>query len=113
MIQTVRRVDVNKKLALIVYLIHSPIVIWDALRDHGAVEQWKFFFSFILDFPASIAFHYFIDIIYSVMSLLGTSIDKSDIATMGVFVCHLILGGLWWILIVSLLLKLINRAGHK
>ena len=98
--------NVNKKILISVFLVHSPIILWYALRDINDAEKWKYFFSFFVDFPVSLGIHYPIDFIDSVLYAIGTNIDIGNELAL---LLHLIVGGLWWTFLITLLVKVINK----
>ena len=86
---------VNRKIAIPILLIHTAIVCWDAYRDIGAKEQWKFFFSFFVDFPISVIFSVLLKLVDYFINSIGVSIDIFEFNVYALFILHLVIGGLW------------------
>lgn len=74
--------------------LHSFAVLFEFLKVlKPSVESWPWFFSFFLDFPISILIH---------KALGGVSLNSVSVNSYHYMflLSHLVIGGLWWILIV-------------
>lgn len=88
---------ITRRLGLTVFVIHTLLVLGEAVVNFFAFESWNLFFSFFLDFPLSVLFHEIVD---------SLAVQNRLIAA---FSLHLIIGGGWWVFIVWSLSKVFSR----
>jgi hypothetical protein len=96
-----------------ILVVHSPIIVyvlWSDLTTPG--EDWSWSLAFFTDFPLSIAFYGFFGLVEEHVFRNRISDPHSAIVTLQ-FLTHLIVGGTWWLALVTLIRRLIYLLGHR
>jgi hypothetical protein len=78
----------NTKVTIGIFIVHTILVLFVLNLFSGGEESWPFFGLFFLDFPASVLFH-------QIVGFFG-----QDIGYFILLGLHLVLGGLYWWVIV-------------
>jgi hypothetical protein len=94
----------TKRLISVVVVLHSlciGYVLWSDVTTKG--EDWSWALAFFLDFPISVGFYRLLDLVRRSYSLAPNAFVAVQTAT------HLVVGGLWWTLLVMLVRGAVRR----
>jgi hypothetical protein len=99
-----------KKPLLIALGAHTALIILLGGTDVNAKESWSWFFPFVVDLPISIFFQQVVPFIKEGAGVAGLSQHSSGLTECWLWFSHLVLGGAWWVTLVFLFNRLIERA---